>query len=409
MSMANVAQNVAQAMRPARGLTMRRWLALAWLGYAVLPGVSLGIIYGILRVLTGRDISKEPLFGVAVTAGILTQISVLVVTGVLLGWWVVRPLTAMATASRRITLDGLADVDLHLPPSRVREVAEAATAFGAMGEGLRESLGRQAELEQERRFFVGAIAHDLRTPLFSLRGYLEGLEKGVASSPEKSARYVAVCQQKANELEQLISDLFAYAQLDYMQLPQEREVVELEQLLRDAVDGVRPQAEEKGVALALETQATSCEALASRHLLARAVGNLLENALRHTPAGGQVTVSLRASEADWIFTVADTGPGIAAHDLPRIFDPLYRGETSRSRRTGGVGLGLAIARRAFQAHSGDLTAANGVEGGAVFTGRLARMSALQREERHEIRAVGTCEAETESGNYRGTETQKEAL
>lgn len=401
--------SIMRAMRPARGLTMRRWLALAWLCYAVLPGVSLGIMYGILRVLTGRDISKEPLFGVAITVAVLTQISVLVITGVLLGWWVVRPLTAMAAASRRITVEGLADVDLHLPLSRVREVAEAATAFGAMGEGLRESLGRQAHLEQERRFFVGAIAHDLRTPLFSLRGYLEGLVKGIAHSPEKSARYVAVCQQKANELEQLIADLFAYSQLDYVERAPEHDVVDLRQLLRDAVDGMQPQAEEKGVALALETPAESCAVLASRHLLARAVGNVLENALRHTPPGGNVTVSLSEEEAAWLLTVADTGPGIAARDLPRIFDPLYRGETSRSRRTGGAGLGLAIARRAFQAYGGDLTAENGVTGGAVFTGRLARMSALERETQHEIRPEETCDAETEAGNYLDTQTGKEAV
>ncbi|MGZ3600479.1 MAG: sensor histidine kinase [Ktedonobacterales bacterium] len=401
--------SVAPAARPAQRLTMRRWLILAWLGYALLPGVTLGIVYGLLRLLTGRDISKEPLFGVAVTAGVLTQFSVLVVTGVLLGWWVVRPLAAMSAASRRIAVDGLAEVNLSLPPSPVREVAEAAAAFGAMGDGLRESLGRQAELEQERRFFVGAIAHDLRTPLFSLRGYLEGLEKGIASSPEKSARYVAVCQQKADELEHLITDLFAYSQLDYMERPQACEVVDLVQLLRDAVDGVRPQAEEKGIALAVETPAESCEALAAPHLLARAIGNLLENALRHTPAGGQVAMSLREEGTDWIFTVVDTGPGIAAHDLPRIFDPLYRGEASRSRQTGGVGLGLAIARRAFQAHSGELTAANGVTGGAIFTGRLPRITTLVRDARNEIGTMGTYDAEAETANYPGVEMRKEAI
>ena len=365
---------VARTLHRTQRLTMRRWLALAWLSYALLPGVTLGIVYGILRLLTGRDISKEPIFGVAVTAGVLTQLGVLVVTGVLLGWWVVRPLAAMSAASRRIATDGLADVDLTLPPSRVREVAEAATAFSAMSEGLRESLGRQAELEQERRFFVGAVAHDLRTPLFSLRGYLEGLEKGVAGTPEKTARYIAVCQQKAGELEHLVSDLFAYSQLDYVERPPEREVVNLGVLLRDAEDSVRPQADEKGVSMEMEGPSEICAISAAPHLLARAVGNLLENAIYHTPPGGHVTVSLHEDGPDWVFTVADTGPGIASRDLPRIFDPLYRGEASRSRQTGGVGLGLAIARRALQAHGGKLTAMNGPAGGAIFTARLPKVS-----------------------------------
>ncbi|HEX8033308.1 MAG TPA: HAMP domain-containing sensor histidine kinase [Ktedonobacterales bacterium] len=403
MSMANSGRR----MRPARGLTMRRWLALAWLGYALLPGVTLGIVYGLLRVLTGRDISKEPIFGVAITAAVIIQFSVLVVTGVLLGWWVVRPLAAMSAASRRIAADGLMEVNLSLPPSPVREVAEAAAAFGAMGEGLRESLGRQAELEQERRFFVGAVAHDLRTPLFSLRGYLEGLEKGVASSPEKSARYIAVCQQKADELEHLISDLFAYSQLDYLERTPEHETVDLRILLQNAVDGARPQAEAKDISLTVEGASEICEVSSAPHLLARAVGNLLENALRYTPAGGNVTISLHAEESACVLTVADTGSGIASRDLPRIFDPLYRGEASRSRQTGGVGLGLAIARRAFQAHGGELTAANGVTVGAVFTGRLPRISALARAARNEIGTMGTYVAEAETGNYAGIEMRKE--
>jgi signal transduction histidine kinase len=118
---------------------------------------------------------------------------------------------------------------------------------------------------------------------------------------------------------------------------------------------------------------------------------------------------LREAGTDWIFTVVDTGPGIAAHDLPRIFDPLYRGEASRSRQTGGVGLGLAIARRAFQAHGGELTAANGVTAGAVFSGRLPRVSAPLDDARNEIGTLGTYDAEAETGNYSGVEMRKEAI
>lgn len=395
---------VARALRGTQRLTMRRWLALAWLSYALLPGVTLGIVYGVLRLLTGRDISKDPLFGIAVTAGVLTQVSVLVVTGVLLGWWVVRPLAAMSAASRRIATDGLADVDLTLPPSRVREVAEAAAAFSAMSEGLRESLGRQAELEQERRFFVGAVAHDLRTPLFSLRGYLEGLEKGVAATPEKTARYIAVCQQKAGELEHLVSDLFAYSQLDYVERPPEREMVNLAVLLRDAVDSARPQAEEKGVTMTMEGSSAPCVVSAAPHLLARAVGNLLENAIRHTPPGGNVTVSLRADASDVVFAVADTGPGIAPRDLPRIFDPLYRGESSRSRQTGGVGLGLAIARRAMQAHGGKLTATNGSAGGAIFTASLPKIALPTSHSDSDLTSVAPADVATDGSTRHGIPT-----
>ena len=102
----------------------------------------------------------------------------------------------------------------------------------------------------------------------------------------------------------------------------------------------------------------------------RAVANLLDNALRHTPDGGRIRVRWGRTGANLVFAVEDTGPGIAPHDLPHLFTPLYRGETSRNRQTGGAGLGLAIARRILQAHGGDLTAANRSGGGAVFTGTL---------------------------------------
>lgn len=397
--------SVAREMRPVRSLTMRRWLALAWLSYATMPGVTLGIVYGILRLVIGHDISKDPIFGVAVTVAVMTQISVLVVTALFLGWWVVRPLAAMSATSRRIAVDGLADdVDLRVPPSQVREVAEAAAAFGAMGEGLRQSLGRQAELEQERRFFVGAIAHDLRTPLFSLRGYLEGLEKGVADTPEKTARYVAVCQQKADELEHLVSDLFAYSQLDYVERAIEYETVNLDALLCDAIDSIRPQADEKGVTLTMERSSGLCEVTAAPHLLARTVGNLLENALRYTPTGGKISVALSEDGPRCVFTVADTGPGIAPHDLPRIFDPLYRGEASRSRQTGGIGLGLAIARRALQSHGGDLTATNGPTGGARFTASLPRTATPAGRAQHNIPTHDPHDAAMDGSAYHSIQT-----
>jgi signal transduction histidine kinase len=105
-------------------------------------------------------------------------------------------------------------------------------------------------------------------------------------------------------------------------------------------------------------------------LLMRAVENVLDNAVRHTPAGGEIRVDWGQSLECVTFTVSDSGPGIATADLPHLFTPLFRGEASRNRRTGGAGLGLTIARRLLRAHGGELTAANGQGGGAVFTGTM---------------------------------------
>lgn len=285
-----------------------------------------------------------------------------------IGRYVIRPLEAMSQAARRIAGG---DLNFVLPDSRVQEVAEVRAAFEAMGTGLRASIARQAALEEERRFFVGAIAHDLRTPLFALRGYLEGLDLGLATTPEKAAHYIAVCRQKADQLERLVADLFAYTKAEYLEQTVRREELALGPLFERALVGLRPRAQEKGVEITLAGAAACTPVAGDVHLLERAVENLLDNALRHTPSGGTIAISCQIKADRVTFTVADTGPGIAARDLPHLFDPLYRGEASRNPETGGVGLGLTIARRILRAHGGDLVAANRPGGGAEFTAWLA--------------------------------------
>lgn len=286
-----------------------------------------------------------------------------------LGRFIVRPLEGLGRAARLI-----AGGDLHftLPRSPVREVAAVCEAFDAMGAGLRDSIGRQAALEEERRFFVGAIAHDLRTPLFVLRGYLVGLEQGLATSPEKTARYIALARQRADHLDRLVSDLFTYTQGEYLNQTLHRERLDFGPLLARVVDAFMPRAGEEGITITVTSDApdTSCEIAGDAHLLERVIENLLDNALRYTPVGGEIAVRWHVRADRAAFTVTDTGPGIAPRDLPHLFEPLYRGEASRNRETGGAGLGLAIAQRILRAHGGDLVAANRAGRGAEFTGWL---------------------------------------
>jgi signal transduction histidine kinase len=285
------------------------------------------------------------------------------------GRTVVAPLAATSRAARQIATG---DLDVDLPSSRVREVAEVNSAFAAMSGALRTSLQQQATMEQERRLFIGAVVHDLRTPLFSLRGYLEGFAKGLADTPEKQARYIAVAQDKTAALERLVSDLFAFTRLEYLDQAPNREPLDLAVLLQRLVDDLGPLAEAKGIHLTLDVPPAPCRVDGDAHMLTRAVENLLDNALRYTPSGGSVRTACTAEPGAVTFTIVDTGPGIPAQDVPHLFTPLYRGETSRNRRTGGAGLGLAIARRIFRAHGGELTARNGDTGGAVFTASLPR-------------------------------------
>ena len=310
--------------------------------------------------------SDSNIFGVPFQ--VVPSLLILLLVYISVGWFlartVLRPMRMMTGAARRIAAG---DLDFDLPPSRVREVAEVSAAFDAMGEGLRESVEQQAKLEEERRLFVSAMAHDLRTPLFALRGYLEGLGQGIADTPEKAARYVAVCREKANALESLIADLFTYAHLEYLDQAPHREVMDLGTLLKTTVGGIRAQAEAKGVTLRLEGPETPCMLKGDGQLLGRVAENLLANALRHTPENGDIQVAWDREADRTTFSVSDNGPGIPPGDLPHLFVPTYRGEASRNRKTGGAGLGLAIARRIVRSHGGEITAANLEGGGAVFT------------------------------------------
>jgi signal transduction histidine kinase len=286
-----------------------------------------------------------------------------------MGRYVLKPLAAMSLAAKRIAKG---ELDFDLPMSRVTEVADVRAAFQAMRDGLRESLTRQAKLEEERRFFISAIAHDLRTPLFVLRGYLLGLEQGLADTPEKMARYLSVCRQKSEQLERLVSDLFAYAKMEFMEQAAvtHREPIDVGTWLHGIMDPFRLLAQAKDVKVTVEGKAESCLIQGDAHLLERALGNLLDNAVRHTPAGGSITVRWRIEGKRVIFTIDDTGPGIPPQDLPHVFEPLYRVEKSRNPEAGGIGLGLTIAKRIFKAHGGDLAAANRIQGGAEFVGWL---------------------------------------
>ncbi len=368
---------LAVALRAAdvRKITLRVWLGLAWLATLAVPALAWGIFTGGYAIVhTLRDSTGAPVYtldamqlGVAQMAvPLATLLLTMGVVAWLTGQSVLRPLAAMRQAARQIAAG---DLEIRLPDPQLREVAAVAEAFGAMGEALRASLERQAELEQQRRLVIGAIAHDLRTPLFSLRGYLEGLERGLASTPEKVARYLAVSRQQADSLERLVADLFTFTRLDYLEETPQRAPVDLAALLTTAVESAQPRAAEKGITLVAQGP-PACALEGDPHLLTRAIENLLDNALRHTPAGGRISVCWERTATGCRFHVVDSGPGIAPADLPRIFDPLYRGETSRNRGTGGAGMGLAIAQRILRAHGGALTAANRPGSGAELMATL---------------------------------------
>jgi signal transduction histidine kinase len=205
--------------------------------------------------------------------------------------------------------------------------------------------------------------------LFVLRGYLTGLEQGLAKVPEKSASYVEVCQRKADEIDRLVEDLFAYARSDFAGQPRADLPVDVARLTKQVIEELRPQAEAKGINISLVIEEGSLTP-GDEGLIRRAIANLLDNGVRYSGAGATVQASVTQDDGTIVVTIADDGPGILPQDLPHLFEPLYRGERSRNSKTGGYGLGLSIAKRVFEIHGGDLTVRNREPHGALFSGRL---------------------------------------
>ncbi|MGZ3675960.1 MAG: sensor histidine kinase, partial [Ktedonobacterales bacterium] len=325
-----------------RRVSVRVWLALAWLATLLVPLlVTLLCVvgYNILRAASQDTyhLSQQQETLALVLIPLLTLALVMMTAAWLTGRTVLRPLALMRAAARQIAGG---DLDVALPAPQLYEVAEVASAFDAMSAALRTSIEQQAGAEQQRRLLINAVAHDLRSPIFSLRGHLQGLEHGIADTPDAVLRYIHICQQQADALERLVTDLFAYTRMEYLEELAVREPVELGQLLRQSVDYVRPQAQAKDIALDVCPASEPCPLQGDAHLLARAISNLLDNALRHTPAGGCILVRWERTARGCSFAVEDTGSGFHPEDLPHVFEPLYRGDTSRNRATGGAGLGL---------------------------------------------------------------------
>jgi signal transduction histidine kinase len=226
-------------------------------------------------------------------------------------------------------------------------VAAAAVAAGlAVRQTMEERMRRQ--VEDARRGLVAAASHDLRTPLASLRLLVEAVDDGVAG--EDRDRYLAEIRTHVAVLSDLIDDLFELSRIEAGDISWTMRRVELGDLIGDTVAAFRTSAEERGVHLAAELPVGEVVAEADAEKVQRVLYNLIQNAIRHTPADGSVTVRAKGGAGVVEVEVADSGEGIPAGQRQRVFDAFYRGDSARGED--GAGLGLAISRAIVEAHGG---------------------------------------------------------
>ena len=256
------------------------------------------------------------------------------------------------------------------------ELTGLAADFNRMARSLEEAAQREREAEKSRRDLVAAVSHDLRTPLASTRALIEALADGLADDPETERRYLSSASQQLEHLSRLVDDLFELARIDAGVLELTLEEASLHDMISDTVSSFQPQAEKEGVSLLGEVSGNVDPVLANPPRLQRVLHNLASNALRHTPPDGTVTLRVMPEGDVARVEVSDTGEGIAAEDLPHVFEISFRGERSRTRSekdgTPGAGLGLAIARGLVEAQGGTMDVESEPGRGSRFRFTLRR-------------------------------------
>ena len=288
---------------------------------------------------------------------VVTIVLVAFAAGLFLFARITRPLRTLSQGVQRFQSSGFTRPEEIGPAGgatrsvavRGDEVETLGATFRRMAERLTSQMEEIKKTDSLRRDLIANVSHDLRTPITSLRGYLETLMvKSDRLSESEKREYVETALRHSERLGDLVSDLFELAKLDSMTIELEIEQVAIAELLQDMAQDFRLRSREKEVDLQTDIEPDRAFFVDTDvGLISRVMANLLDNAIRHTPAGGVVTIRMLEADTGYRVEVEDTGPGIRGEDLPQVFDRFYRTRRSSSSRNDGAGLGLAIAKQAL--------------------------------------------------------------
>ncbi len=298
------------------------------------------------------------------SAGI--AIVVAIVLAIVISRWIAHPLQQMASVAQAIAQG---DYSQSAPESGPVEVRTLGQALNSMKQQVQAS-------QQGQRDFLANVSHELKTPLTSIQGFAQAMLDGAAATPEAVQRSATIIFSEADRMRRLVEGLLDLARLDTGLRTLNRTTIDLGNVLAAVKERFSIRAKDKSVELRLELAPGIPAVYADADRLAQVFSNLMDNALKHTPAGGKVTLATQAPAAPagstpaWVeASVSDTGPGIPAEDLSRIFERFYQVDKSRARRP-GVGLGLTISKEIVEAHGGTMRAESVVGLGSRFSVRL---------------------------------------
>jgi signal transduction histidine kinase len=341
--------------------SLKNWM------YVACPVRSSGTTTGVIRVgvpLTEieRRLKKD----------LFVFLEIILATGVvtvLISLWLARrvnrPVREMSALAKQISISG--DFSAFLPVRRRDEIGELCLSFNQM-------IGRLREQERVRQEFISNASHELKTPTMAIGSVVEALQAGAAEDPKLRVQFLGSLERLVERQTNLIQDLLDISKLDSGSETNWQSEVNISQVISDAVDQIRPQADKKELAIStqitLESGGQDLVLVGNANQLQRALLNILTNAVKYTPASGFININVRSLGGERLeIRIQDSGGGIDAADLPRIFERFYRADKSRTRESGnpgGTGLGLAIVREIVARHHGTVEVESTVGKGSTF-------------------------------------------
>ena len=334
-------------------MSFRRKLMVAFLTVIMLP-VVLAVLCGVVIQVTMPAEAASVPRSLLVIVGIMVMVVLLVTAGILTTWIkssIMNPINELKKAMSQIR-DG--NLDYVLPSDEKGEIGEIYQCYEDMRLRLKESANENIENDRHDRELISNISHDLKTPITSIKGYVEGLLDGVANTPEKQERYLRTIYNKANDMVQLINELTLYSKIDNDKIPYNFQRINISDYFDDCVEEVGMDLESKGFELNYSNLLTrDTEIIADTEQFKRVINNIISNSVKYNDKPrGRIDIRLLDEQDSVRIEIEDNGRGIAPRDLPNIFDRFYRADVSRNSATGGSGIGLSIVKKIVEDHGG---------------------------------------------------------
>lgn len=290
---------------------------------------------------------------------ILTATIILVFTALSVGLWIYRsiavPLVKLKKATKNIKEGNL---DFVLEVEGNDEFSQLCQDFEEMRKRLKESTEEKILMDKENKELISNISHDLKTPITAIKGYVEGIQDGVASSPEKLNKYIRTIYNKANDMDRLIDELTFYSKIDTNKIPYNFSKINVAEYFGDCVEEVGLDMETRGIELGYFNYVDEdVVVIADAEQMKRVINNIIGNSLKYLDKKKGILNIRIKDDGDFIqVIIEDNGKGIAAKDLPYIFDRFYRTDSSRNSSKGGSGIGLSIVKKIIEDHGGRIWA-----------------------------------------------------